>query len=176
MKKYLILCLCLFLCACSKSITLSKQTFTIELGDDVYANPALYVKDAQNKNLSNMEVICKTSGVKKKDNRFVTGNQDYLVVGEYDFYLKTGSQNIDFKIKIKDTQPPTVQEKVSSIEVSKGTIVDWSQYFPATDISGVSYSTSPVLDTTNQGEYTVLVKVSDRFGNGNEYEVVVHVV
>ena len=176
-KKWLAGILCILICCgCSKSIVLQKQTFTIELGEDVYANPALYVKDAEKVNVSKMKVICKTSGVNKKDNRFVTGNQDYLVTGEYDFVLETGNQDISFKIKIKDTKPPTVQKTVHEVNVTSGSLVDWSSYFPSTDISGVSYSTSPVLDTTNPGDYTVMVKIADRFGNGSEYEVVVHVL
>ncbi|MDD7280984.1 MAG: hypothetical protein PUH10_03215 [Erysipelotrichaceae bacterium] len=176
MKKGLILLLCLSLVGCSNSIVLSKQTFTIELGEDVYANPSLYIKDSEKVNTKNMKVVCKTSGVQKVNNRFVTGSQDYLVVGEYDFCLKTGSNDINFKVKIKDTKPPTVQKTTHEITIPVGTIVDWSQYFPASDISGVSYSTSPILNTSTPQDCTIMVKIADCFGNNTEYEVVVHVV
>ena len=177
MKKWVvaILTCALLLSGCSSKVTLLKQTFTIELGNDVYANPRLYIENPDNYDLDEMKISVKTGGIYKKDNRFVTGGMDYLVAGEYDFVLEYGSQSIDFKIKIKDTQPPTVTRAVSEITVAQYTIVNWYDYFSASDISGVSFSTSPLLDTSNTGDYTVLLKISDRFGNADEREVVVHV-
>lgn len=49
MRKLWIIFICLLVCTgCSSQIELQKQTFTIELGKDVYANPALYVKEDKN--------------------------------------------------------------------------------------------------------------------------------
>lgn len=178
MKKILValMTLCFMMCGCSRKLTLMKQTFTIELGNDVYANPSLYVENIDLYDLDAFTISAKTAGVYKKDNRFVTGSMDYLVAGEYDFVMDYKSQSVNFKIKIKDTQPPTVTHAVSEINVWKGTIVSWSDYFSAADISGVFFSTSPILDTTNSGDYTILVKIQDRFGNTDEREVVVHVL
>ena len=176
MKKLLIfICSFFLLAGCSKAPVLQKQTFTIELGEDVYANPALYVKDAEKYDTEKMKIVALSSGIRKKDNRFVTGAQEYLVAGEYNFRLENGSQKIDFKIKIKDTKPPTVLKSTSSITVPQGTLVNWENYFNASDISGIAYSMSPILDTTNKGEYTILLKISDRFGNSTEHEVTVRV-
>lgn len=176
MKKIVLLLLsCMMLCGCTRKISLLKQTFTIELGNDVYANPRLYVENVDIYDLDKFNISAKTAGVYKKDNRFVTGSMDYLVAGEYDFVLDYKSQSVNFKIKIKDTQAPTVTRAVSEIWIGKGTIVDWSDYFSAADISGVFFSTSPILDTSNEGDFSILVKIQDRFGNTDEREVVVHV-
>lgn len=176
MKKLGVLFLaCIMLCGCSRKVNLMKQTFTIELGNDVYANPRLYVENVDMYDLEAFSISAKTAGVYKKDNRFVTGSMDYLVAGEYDFVLDYKNQSVDFKIKIKDTQAPTVTRSVSEIWIGKGTIVSWADYFSAADISGVFFSTSPILDTTNEGDYTILVKIQDRFGNTDDREVVVHV-
>ncbi|MCF0106926.1 MAG: membrane lipoprotein lipid attachment site-containing protein [Holdemanella sp.] len=176
MKKISILIGIVFLLSgCSKKITLQKQTFTIELGKDVYANPSLYINNADDYDTEKMEIICKANGISKKDNRFVTGKMDYLVVGEYDFELDTGSQTIPFVIKIKDTQPPVITKFTNDITVNKGAWIDWTKYFEASDISGVSFSVSPIIDTSQVGDHTILVKVADRFGNASEKEVIVHV-
>lgn len=177
MKKILIalLTFSFVIAGCSKRLTLMKQTFTIELGNDVYANPSLYVENVDAYDMDSFNISAKTAGVYKKDNRFVTGSMDYLVAGEYEFVLEYKLQRLDFKIKIKDTQPPSVTRAVSEITVGKGTIVSWSDYFSADDISGVFFTTSPILDTTNPGDYTILLKIQDRFGNTDEREVIVHV-
>ena len=100
MRKLWIIFICLLVCTgCSSQIELQKQTFTIELGKDVYANPALYVKEDKNYDTSNMSVQAVSSGIRKMDNRFITGGMDYLVVGEYDFKIVDGDKEYPFKIK-----------------------------------------------------------------------------
>lgn len=174
-KKLLILCLSFVLFGCSSSIELSKQTFTIELGQDVYANPALYVKNSENIRLDDYSVSPVTSGIRKKDNRFVSGTMDYLVVGEYDFVLKKGDDKWPFKIKIKDTKPPTIVTSVTEITVKQNAIISWQDYLKGSDLSGVSYSCSPILDTGVLGDTQVVVTVSDRFGNAVSKEITAHV-
>lgn len=166
----------LFLCfvllvGCSRNIELTKQTFTIELGKDVYANPALYVKDSETINTSKMNVQAISNGIRKKDNRFITGNMDYLVVGEYDFKVVDGNNEYPFKIKIKDTEPPTVLKAPAQISIPRETIIDWSNYFEASDLSGVSYTPSQNFSTAQPGTVDLVLKISDRFGNAQEKNV-----
>ena len=176
MRKLFIL-LCLLVCSgCSNKIELQKQTFTIELGKDVYANPGLYVKEDMNYDTSNMEVRVVSNGIRKKDNRFITGELDYLVVGEYDFKLVDGENEYPFKIKIKDTQPPTINEAPSEITVEKETIIDWSQYFDVSDLSGVSFSVNQNFSTAETGSVDIVLKISDRYGNAVEKNVRVNII
>lgn len=174
MRKFLVTILCMFLlCGCSNT-PLKKQTFTIELGNDVYANPILYVKD--NVDVDGMTIKTLNSGIRKEDNQFVSGNNDYLLVGTYDFALvtKTGKE-IPFKIKIKDTKPPTLRKYQSEITVSSGQIINWDDYIGADDLSGISYEIIPNIDTTITGSYPIDLKVSDRFGNSVTKSIVVNV-
>lgn len=176
MLKKLFFCLCfLILVGCSANIELSKNVFTIELGQDVYANPSLYVKNPEEINTSELEVMPVSGGIHKKENRFVTSNMDYLVVGEYDFKLITPNKTFPFKIKIKDTKPPTFNDNFSVITVPKDEEIDWQAHFSASDLSGVSYDVSPEIDASASGSYSVKVKISDRFGNTAEKEITVKV-
>ena len=149
-KKIGVVVLSFLLCACSMGVQLKKQTFTIELGKDIYANPTLYLKDSSR--TSRLKVVSKSVGVDKKNNRFMTSGMDYLVVGEYDFV-----------IKVKDTTPPVCASEVSQITISVGQNIDWNSYFHATDLSGVTFEAN--VDTSSASTQDVQVKISDRFGN-----------
>ena len=173
MKKSLLLAAALVLAGCAQPVELKKHTFTIELGQDVYANPALYVAQGQTATAS-MSVVPAVSGIGKKDNRFVSKGYDYLLVGEYDFVLENGGTRTPFKIKIKDTKPPTVTAEVTEIDAALGERIDWNSYFHATDISGVSYE-APFDTTATPGDHDIVVKITDRFGNTLEKPVKVKV-
>ena len=125
------------LAGCSGEVALRKHTFTIELGQDVYANPALYAESGQ-QGLEHMTVSPVSTGIARKDNRFISRGYDYLLVGEYDFVIENGGTSTPFRIKIKDTRPPTVISEVTEIDATVGERIDWVSVFPATDISGVS--------------------------------------
>lgn len=171
MRKWIGLVLGLvLLTGCSRPV-LQRQTFTVELGQDVYANAALYIKDAENYETDQMEVEALSPGVVKKENRFISKNLDYLVVGEYDFTIHTGQEDLDFKIAIKDTQPPTIDSYQKEITISRGEVIDWSRYFEASDLNGVSFSVESDLDTSQAGEKEVTVRIQDRFGNAVERSV-----
>ncbi|MBP3853947.1 MAG: hypothetical protein J6D18_05195 [Erysipelotrichaceae bacterium] len=165
----------LLLSACSSNIELQKQTFTIELGSDVFANPSLYVKDAQRYDLSDAKIMAVSSGIKKQDNRFTNANKQYMVPGEYDFVFVKGSTRIPFKIKIKDTKPPITNKNPETINISMGEAIRWQNFFDASDLSGVSYESEPVLNTSETGSYQVTVTISDRFGNAVEKNVTVNI-
>lgn len=172
MRKLFTLFVCMILLGgCASQIQLQKHTFTIELGKDVYANPALYVKEGSNYDTSDMSIQAVSNGIRKKDNRFITGGEDYLVVGEYDFKLVDGSNEYPFKIKIKDTKPPTINSVPSEISVAKETIIDWSKYVDASDLSGVSFSVNTNFSTAESGQVDIILKITDRFGNSVEYPV-----
>jgi hypothetical protein len=161
------------LAGCSGEVTLRKHTFTIELGQDVYANPALYAESGQ-QGLEHMTVSPVSTGIARKDNRFISRGYDYLLVGEYDFVIENGGTSTPFRIKIKDTRPPTVISEVTEMDATVGERIDWVSVFPATDISGVSYE-APFDTTATPGDHDVTVKISDRFGNAVEKPVKVKV-
>ena len=162
MRKGFICFLCLILLSgCTGGVQLKKQTFTIELGKDIYANPTLYVKNATD--LTRLKVISNSVGIEKVDNRFVTSGLDYLVVGEYDFSIVNGKQEIPFVIKVKDTVAPVCVDDVSQITVAQGSNIDWNSYFHASDLSGVNFEAN--VDTSQIGTQDVVVKIADRFGN-----------
>lgn len=169
-KKLGTLFLCLLLCGCSRPVELRKQTFTIELGQDVYANPALYVKNESGRDLDNMEVSPVSIGIVKTKNRFVSMGYEYLLVGEYDFEIQRNKDTFPFKVKIKDTKPPTLLSNPTEIDVTQGEYIDWSTHIKAEDLSGVEYSSTqdyfPYI-----GEHYVEVRVSDHFGNSNVVNV-----
>lgn len=50
---------------------LKKHTFTYELGSDVYANPNLYVKNADRYDLTNVKIVPQSKGLSKVENHFV---------------------------------------------------------------------------------------------------------
>ena len=171
MRKGLGLVLGLVLLTGCSSPVLQRQTFTVELGQDVYANAALYIKNADSYETDQMDVEALSPGVIKKENRFISKNLDYLVVGEYDFTIHTGHADLDFKIAVKDTQPPTIDSYQQEITVSKGEVIDWSRYFKASDLNGVSFSLDTDLDTSQAGQKDVTVRIQDRFGNAVERSV-----
>lgn len=160
-KRLTCLMLAMLLCGCSTGIQLKKQTFTIELGKDIYANPSLYVKDTID--VSSLKVVSNSIGIENKDNRFVTSGMDYLVVGEYDFSIVDGKTEYPFVIKVKDTVAPVCSSNVSQITVAQYSNIDWNSYFNASDLSGVTFETN--VDTSQVGTQDVTVKISDRFGN-----------
>ena len=162
---WIMMCL-LVLTGCSGPL-LQRKTFTVELGQDIYANAALYIKDAQNYPTDDWEVEAKSSGVVKTQNRFTSENMDYLVVGVY--------RDIDFSISVKDTQPPTILSCPTEIDISTGQSIDWSAYIKASDLSGVSFSTTSDFNASAAGSQDVSVRVSDRFGNAVTREVHVNV-
>lgn len=163
-----------FLSGCSSTIELKKQTFTIELGQDVYGNPSLYIKNPENYAIESMSVNAKDSGVVKKDNRFVTVNQDYLLSGIYDFEIINRDQHVPFKVKIKDTKAPDVVSSPESITVKQGSDIDWDSVFHATDLSGVTYETQTDI-TQTRGTKQVVVKIMDKYGNAVEKTLAVTV-
>lgn len=171
MRKGLVLVLGLVLLTGCSSPVLQRQTFTVELGQDVYANAALYIKNADSYETDQMDVEALSPGVIKKENRFISKNLDYLVVGEYDFTIHTGHADLDFKIAVKDTQPPTIDSYKQEITVSQGEVIDWSRYFKASDLNGVSFSLETELDTSQAGQKDVTVRIQDRFGNAVERSV-----
>ncbi|WP_323088985.1 hypothetical protein [Allobaculum sp. JKK-2023] len=152
------------LSGCTRSFQLTNQTFVMELGTDVYANPSLYIENADQVDLSNLSIEPRSPGITIADNRFITVSLDYLGVGSYDFVLKDGDAETPFVIKVKDTKPPTLKNSVEAIEIGWGQKVDWNEVFGATDLSGVYYEPSLDFETT-VGEHTVEVKIRDRFGN-----------
>lgn len=159
-----LLVLLLAAAGCSSQTELAKQTFVVELGADVYANPNLHIKDGSEEDASRMEVICQSSQVQKVDNRFVSPGHDYLVSGEYDCLLKDGSQEYPFVIKVKDTLPPSCKAQPDTVETTIGIMPDWVSVFDASDLSGVSCS-APASAVEERGERDVDVTLSDRFGN-----------
>ncbi len=162
MRKGFVCILCLILlCGCSIGVQLKKQTFTIELGKDIYANPSLYVKNGVD--TTRLKVVSNSVGIEKVDNRFVTSGLDYLVVGEYDFSIVNGKKEIPFVVKVKDTVAPVCSSDVSQITVSQGANIDWNSYFQASDLSGVNFEAN--VDTGQVGSQDVTVKIADRFGN-----------
>ncbi len=154
----------MLLAGCRQNYQLTNQTFVMELGTDVYANPALYIENPDSVDLSVLSVEPVSSGVTISDNRFVTVSLDYLGVGSYDFVLKDGDAKTPFVIKVKDTRAPVVHNQVSSIEAQWGEMPDWASIFGATDLSGVYYDT-PTDFITSPGEHDITVKIRDRFGN-----------
>lgn len=176
MRKLFTLLFALFLMSgCSSNLELQKQTFTIELGSDVFANPSLYVKNPYNYDLSDAKIVPVSQGVQKVDNRFINANKQYMVPGEYDFQLMKGSTKIPFKIKIKDTQPPVTNKNPSTIKIGLGQAIKWQDHFEASDLSGVRYESDPILNTSETGSYEVKVTISDRFGNAVEKNVTVKI-
>ena len=74
MRKWIGLVLGLvLLTGCSRPV-LQRQTFTVELGQDVYANAALYIKNADSYETDQMDVEALSPGVIKKENRFISKN------------------------------------------------------------------------------------------------------
>lgn len=164
MKKIpVVLALSLLLAGCSNPIELQKHTFTYELGADVYGNPNLYIKNADNYRTTNMKVNPTSKGIYKENNRFVNEGKDYLVCGTYDFELENGSQKIPFKIKIKDTKAPQVNKSPTQITCALGGVPDYQDAFDASDLSGVNYESD--VDTSTAGTKSAIVKIYDRFGN-----------
>ncbi|MCF0259004.1 MAG: hypothetical protein HUJ54_04010 [Erysipelotrichaceae bacterium] len=163
----------LLLWGCVKIPQPVKQTFTLELGEDVYGNPRHYVEDKE-ADYSDIEVVVHTPGVTKKNNRFVTTGSDFLAVGEYDFALAHGDQEVPFKVKVKDTLPPVPTLSPDRITVSKGAPLNWEEIYQARDLSGVYYE-GPAAADFESGENPVKVRIYDRFGNSTYKDIIVEV-
>lgn len=176
MRKWIPMLLCLLLMSGCSGPQLERQTFTVELGQDVYANAALYIKNPDQYPTDDWNVEAKTSGVIKKENRFISKNLDYLVVGQYDFEIDTGKTNIDFAISIKDTQAPTIESYESNVTVKQNESIDWSKYIEASDLSGVSFAITSDFDNSKLGIQDVTLRISDRFGNAAQRTIHVTVI
>lgn len=149
---------------CAQNYRLTNQTFVMELGDDVFANPSLYLDNPESVNLSRLSIEARSPGVTIKDNRFVSVSLDYLGVGEYDFAIKDGVQETPFIIKVKDTQPPVLKNAPDTITVPWGSVIDWQDVLGGTDLSGVYYE-PPADITSTPGEHVISIRIRDRFGN-----------
>lgn len=159
---------------CRQNFTLTNQTFVMELGTDVYANPALYLDDAEQINTSKLSVEAVSPGISITDNRFVTLGLDYLSVGEYEFAIVQGEERTPFVIKIKDTKPPTPGKTPKEVDLAYGQDVSWSEIFDASDLSGVYYEAPSDL-VWNSQERDVEIKIRDRFGNSLSYPLHVRI-
>ena len=95
---------------------------------------------------------------------------DYLLIGEYDFEIENKKVKTPFRIKIKDTKPPTITDMPKEIEVTKGSVIDWGSYFKAEDLSGVEYSANQDV-LQYMGDHFVEVTISDHFGNSINHTV-----
>lgn len=153
-----------FLAGCKQNFALTNRTFVLELGSDVYGNPALYLNDPETVDTSKLSVEPVSPGITVTDNRFVTVGLDYLSVGEYDFVIRQGEETTPFQIKIKDTKPPTLSTPVTELDVTYGQEVDWNSIFHGNDLSGVYYE-APADLSWNTTERDEQIKVRDRFGN-----------
>ncbi|WP_019893321.1 hypothetical protein [Allobaculum stercoricanis] len=158
------LLLTVLLAGCHQDFELTNQTFVMELGTDVYANPALYINDPDQIDVSKLSVEPQTPGITILENRFVSVSLDYLGVGTYDFVMKEGREETPFVIKVKDTQPPTLQSTPSEVTVDWGQQPDWQAFYGGTDLSGVYYEMNQNI-WTEAGEHDIEVKIRDRFGN-----------
>lgn len=158
------LLLTVLLAGCHQDFELTNQTFVMELGTDIYANPALYINQPEQIDVSKLNVEPNTPGVTILENRFVSVSLDYLGVGTYDFVMKEGIEETPFVIKVKDTQPPTLQATPSEVTVEWGQQPDWQELYGGTDLSGVYYETNQNI-WTEAGQHDVEVKIRDRFGN-----------
>ncbi len=170
----LCLSISLGLSGCAQPFKLINQTFVMELGTDVYANPSLYIENADQADLGSLAIEPRSPGITISDNRFITVSLDYLGVGQYDFVLKDGDAEMPFVIKVKDTKPPTLKKSPDSIEIGWGQPVDWNDVFEATDLSGVYYEPSFDFVSTT-GTHSVDVKIRDRFGNSTTKTITVTV-
>lgn len=158
------LLLTVLLAGCHQDFELTNQTFVMELGTDIYANPALYINDVDQIDVSKLSVEPQTPGITVLENRFVSVSLDYLGVGTYDFVMKEGREEMPFVIKVKDTKPPTLQATPSEVTVEWGQQPDWQTLYGGTDLSGVYYETNQNI-WTEAGTHDIEVKIRDRFGN-----------
>lgn len=158
------LLLTVLLAGCHQDFELTNQTFVMELGTDVYANPALYIEDADQIDVSKLSVEPQTPGITILENRFVSVSLDYLGVGTYDFVMKEGREETPFVIKVKDTKPPTLKATPTEVTVEWGQQPDWQDFYGGTDLSGVYYEMNQNI-WTEAGEHDIEVKIRDRFGN-----------
>lgn len=166
--------LCFGMTGCMEQPKLTNQTFVMELGDDVFANPNLYLDNADKVPVSAMSIEARSPAITVKDNRFVSVSLDYLGVGEYDFVLKDGGAEYPFKIKVKDTKAPVLKSAVDTLTVPVGSDIDWQEQLGASDLSGVYYE-PPAGITDAAGEKVVGIKIRDRFGNSTIKEIKVNV-
>lgn len=164
LKRFFSLFLLVLLSGCGHKVQLTNQTFVFELGQDIYANPDLYLNNPQDFEMGELLVEATSPRVSLINNRFVSTGLEYLSVGEYDFIIRQGNREIPFLVKVKDTKPPTLQQSPASIEVLWGSEIDWQEVFEATDLSGVYYE-GPTSLTSEVGEHEVDMKIRDRFGN-----------
>ena len=153
-----------FLTGCAQRYTLTNQTFVFELGDDVFANPSLYIESPEKVNVSKLSVEPQSPGITVTDNRFVSVSLDYLGVGEYDFAMVEGHSKTPFVIKIKDTKAPVLSSTPAELTVPWGTDVNWQDVYGGNDLSGVYYDV-PVAALWSVGTRDIDVRIRDRFGN-----------
>lgn len=159
---------------CATQAQLENSTFVVELGEDVYGNASLYIKDPQKWATDRMRIEPQSAGISVIDNRFVSSSLSYLGVGEYDFVLVQDGAKTPFVIKVKDTQAPISKVSPERISVPYLSTIRWDEVYQASDLSGVYYD-APLNLTAQPGEHAVQVRIRDRFGNSVLKDLIVEV-
>lgn len=107
-----------------------------------------------------------------------TTDSDCLEVGTYKVVLKDSTTNSKgtCTLTVEDTTAPVWQKTTDTIDLQVGQELVLSDYFEASDLSEVSYSTKDEVDTSKEGSTQILVLAQDTYENETEYACTVNVV
>ncbi len=107
-----------------------------------------------------------------------TTDADCLEVGTYKVVLKDSTTNSKgtCTLTVEDTTAPVWQKTTDVIDLQVGQELVLSDYFEASDLSEVSYSTKDEIDTSKEGSTQILVLAQDASENETEYACTINVV
>lgn len=172
-KKYLFIvggCLLtslLFGCAYSNEHQIKAKDRTVEYGTNKseLINVADWLEEGEDATNVSMSIVGTT-------------DQDLLEVGKYKVVLKdeTNDSKGTCTLTVEDTTAPVWQKTTDTITLQVGQELKLEDYFEASDLSEVSYSTKDTIDTSKEGSNTILVLAQDVSKNKAEYSCTVNVV
>ncbi|MGX8834710.1 hypothetical protein ACWG0P_10900 [Amedibacillus sp. YH-ame6] len=171
---------CLTACG-SASIKLQKETFNVELGEQINTKASTYLaKDTDKDVLKESKVSFKESKYYSVDNKSETlkaKDKDYLPVGRYSGSVKYQDNKQDFIVEVKDTTAPKFIDFKDEISIEVGSEVKLEGYFKAEDLSQVSISINKdKLDITKEGSYEIQVTAADEYKNKDTKKATIKVI
>ena len=150
-----------------KKVSLKKDTFTFEYGEQIELKAA-DILDTDDKTVLSSFNIDSIPNEKGKN---------YPAIGEYSLDLEYTFQNKTYDetitVNVKDTTKPVIKAKTKELHIAQGDdSYDYQKNFDITDLSPceATYDSSKV-NTSKPGSYTLHVSASDSSNNKAELEI-----
>ena len=162
----------------TNKITLKESNFIFELGDTVPYEVSYYVKNKDNKKITNSKIRFENKDLFDiSNNEIKTVDSKNLNVGKYKMYIEYKDNKYYFNIEVKDTKAPVFNNFIEEIIIEQNAInVDLLKYYEATDLSSSTIVIESDFEVDKIGEYKAIIKAKDQYDNVNQKEAIIRVI